>query len=143
SRDRRCRRGCVDGPGTGDGSARAGTGPRRREEGRDCRDLATVSHEGWSRPSSESKCAWGPPPPTIGTAVLVVNQNPAIFDELLGRLARVSPEGAPGPLPSHRLRPWRRLSVRLAALFALVTLLAVGLVGGLVYERQKREVEDT
>lgn len=41
------------------------------------------------------------------------------------------------------LRWWQRLSVRLAALFAAVTLLAVGLVGGLVYERQKREVEDT
>jgi class 3 adenylate cyclase len=35
------------------------------------------------------------------------------------------------------------LSVRLAALFAIVTLVAVGLVGGLVYQRQKREVEDT
>jgi class 3 adenylate cyclase len=41
------------------------------------------------------------------------------------------------------LRPWQRLSVRLAALFAAVTLLAVGLVGGVVYQRQKREVEDT
>src|SRR5262249_61625969 len=41
------------------------------------------------------------------------------------------------------LRPWQRLSVRLAALFAIVTLVAVGLVGGLVYQRQKREVEDT
>jgi class 3 adenylate cyclase len=42
-----------------------------------------------------------------------------------------------------RLRPWQRLSVRLAALFAAVTLLAVGLVGGVVYHGQKREVEDT
>lgn len=33
--------------------------------------------------------------------------------------------------------------MRLAALFAIVTLVAVGLVGGLVYQRQKREVEDT
>ena len=41
------------------------------------------------------------------------------------------------------LPPWRRLSVRLAALFAIVTLVAVGLVGGFVYQRQKREVEDT
>jgi sensor histidine kinase regulating citrate/malate metabolism len=31
----------------------------------------------------------------------------------------------------------------MAALFALVTVLAVGLVGGVVYQRQKREVEDT
>lgn len=41
------------------------------------------------------------------------------------------------------LRPWQRLSVRLAALFAAVTVLAVGLVGGLVYERQRRELEET
>jgi class 3 adenylate cyclase len=46
------------------------------------------------------------------------------------------------PAPT-RLRPWQRLSVRLAALFAIVTLVAVGLVGGFVYQRQKREVEDT
>jgi len=39
-------------------------------------------------------------------------------------------------------RIWRRLSVRLAALFAVVTLLAVGLVGTFAYQRQKREVED-
>ena len=50
---------------------------------------------------------------------------------------------APLSPASGRLRPWQRLSVRLAALFAVVTLLAVGLVGGVVYERQKREVEDT
>jgi class 3 adenylate cyclase len=31
----------------------------------------------------------------------------------------------------------------MAALFGLVTVLAVGLVGGVVYQRQKREVEDT
>ena len=41
------------------------------------------------------------------------------------------------------LRPWQRLDVKLAAVFALLTLLTVGLVGGLVHERQKREVEDT
>ena len=46
-------------------------------------------------------------------------------------------------LPALRLRPWQRLSVRLAALFVAVTLLAVGLVGVVVYQRQKREVEDT
>ena len=45
--------------------------------------------------------------------------------------------------PTVRLRPWQRLSVRLAALFAAVTVLAVALVGGVVYERQKREVEGT
>ena len=51
--------------------------------------------------------------------------------------------GTPAPPAGSRLRPWQRLSVRLAALFAIVTLVAVGLVGGLVYQRQKREVEDT
>jgi class 3 adenylate cyclase len=42
----------------------------------------------------------------------------------------------------QRPRLWHRLSVRLAALFAIVTLLAVGLVGTFAYQRQKREVED-
>jgi class 3 adenylate cyclase len=41
------------------------------------------------------------------------------------------------------LRPWERLSLRLAVVFALVTVLAVGLVGGVIYQRQKRDVEDT
>jgi class 3 adenylate cyclase len=41
------------------------------------------------------------------------------------------------------LRFWQRLGVRVAALFATVTLLAVGLVGTLTYERQKHEVQDT
>ncbi len=41
------------------------------------------------------------------------------------------------------LRPWDRLSLRVAVVFALVTVLAVGLVGGVIYQRQKREVEDT
>ena len=40
------------------------------------------------------------------------------------------------------LRPWHRLSVRLAVLFASVTLVAVALVGLLVYEWQRREVEE-
>ena len=40
------------------------------------------------------------------------------------------------------LRLWQRIDVRLAAVFALLTLLTVGLVGVLVHERQKREVED-
>src|SRR5262245_65410191 len=42
-----------------------------------------------------------------------------------------------------RLRPWQRLSVRLAAFFAAVTFLAVGAVGALTYTRQQREVEDS
>ncbi len=41
------------------------------------------------------------------------------------------------------LRPWQRLSVRVAALFLAVTLLGIALVGVLIYERQKREVEET
>src|SRR5215475_8045418 len=45
------------------------------------------------------------------------------------------------PLP--RLRLWQRLSVRVAGLFVAVTLLAVGLVGEVLYERQKRETEAT
>ena len=40
-------------------------------------------------------------------------------------------------------RPWQRLSVRLAGLFAVVTLLAVGAVGVFTYQRQQREVQDT
>jgi class 3 adenylate cyclase len=41
------------------------------------------------------------------------------------------------------LRPWDRLGVRLAGLFALVTLLALALVGILLYDRQKWAVEET
>jgi class 3 adenylate cyclase len=41
------------------------------------------------------------------------------------------------------LRPWQRLSVRLAAFFAAVTFLAVGAVGAMTYTRQQREVEDS
>jgi class 3 adenylate cyclase len=40
------------------------------------------------------------------------------------------------------LRPWQRLSVRLALLFASVTILAVAVVGLLVYEWQRREIEE-
>lgn len=40
-------------------------------------------------------------------------------------------------------RPWQRLSVRLAAQFVAVTLIGVGLVGGLIYEHQKRDLEET
>ena len=57
---------------------------------------------------------------------------------MIGWMETVAP---PGPLPA--LRPWQRLSVRLAALFALATLVAVGVVGAVIYERQKRELEDT
>ena len=41
------------------------------------------------------------------------------------------------------LRPWQRLAVRLAAVFVVVTLLTVGVVGVLVHRRQSAEVEDT
>jgi class 3 adenylate cyclase len=44
---------------------------------------------------------------------------------------------------SSPLRPWQRLSVRLAAFFAAVTFLAVGAVGALTYTRQQRQVEDS
>ena len=40
-------------------------------------------------------------------------------------------------------RPWQRLSVRVALLFVAVTLLGVGLVGLLIYQKQKRELETT
>ena len=57
----------------------------------------------------------------------------------------VSPPGATSPPEPEApvLRFWQRLEVRLAAIFALLTLLTVGVVGALVHERQKREVEDT
>ena len=42
-----------------------------------------------------------------------------------------------------RLRLWQRLSVRVAGLFVAVTLFGVGLVGEVLYERQKRETEAT
>ncbi len=41
------------------------------------------------------------------------------------------------------IRPGQRLSVRVAVLFVGVTLLAVALVGEVLYERQKRETEAT
>ncbi|PYO30291.1 MAG: hypothetical protein DMD86_13650, partial [Candidatus Rokuibacteriota bacterium] len=49
----------------------------------------------------------------------------------------------PAATSSLRLRPWQRLSLRVAALFVAVTVLAVALVGGLIYERQKRELPET
>src|SRR5262245_62049497 len=48
--------------------------------------------------------------------------------------------GAPAGAP---MRPWQRLSLRLAALFAAITVLAVGIVGTWIYDRQRREVEQT
>lgn len=51
--------------------------------------------------------------------------------------------GSAGEIPDARPRAWQRLGVRLGALFALATLLAVGLVGGLVYQREKRTIEET
>ena len=54
----------------------------------------------------------------------------------------VTPE-TPGPSATVGIRPWQRLSLRVAALFVAGTVLAVILVGSLVYERQKRELEAT
>ncbi len=50
----------------------------------------------------------------------------------------------PAPTSPARpaLPPWRRLAVRLALGFATLTFLSVAIVGGLVRERQKRELED-
>jgi class 3 adenylate cyclase len=45
--------------------------------------------------------------------------------------------------PTFGLRPWQRLSVRLACLLTAVTLCAVAAVGGFTYTRHQREVEDT
>jgi adenylate cyclase len=56
-----------------------------------------------------------------------------------GSPARPGPE----PVAPRPLRPWQRLSVRLAAFFAALTFLAVGAVGVLTYPRQQRELEDT
>ncbi len=45
-------------------------------------------------------------------------------------------------VPREALPPWRRLAVRLALAFAVLTFLSVAIVGVLVRERQKRELED-
>jgi len=62
-------------------------------------------------------------------------------------MASTGPEalapGRPETVAPPPLRPWQRLSVRLAAFFAAVTFLAVGAVGGMTYTRQQREVEDS
>lgn len=54
-----------------------------------------------------------------------------------------TPDGAETDWATGRPRPWQRLSVRLAGVFAVVTLLAVGVVGSLAYGRQERLVQDT
>lgn len=46
-------------------------------------------------------------------------------------------------MASRGPRPWQRLGVRVAAGFAAVTLLGVGLVGAVVYQEQKRALETT
>ncbi len=46
-------------------------------------------------------------------------------------------------MPTRSPRPRQRLSVRVAALFVAVTLLGIGLVGSLIYQQLKREVEET
>jgi class 3 adenylate cyclase len=56
-----------------------------------------------------------------------------------GESAAAKPDAA----AAAPLRPWQRLSVRLALFFAVVTFLAVGAVGLLTYTRQQREVEDS
>src|SRR5262245_31676435 len=53
-----------------------------------------------------------------------------------------SPESTVAPA-GGKPRPWERLSVRLAALFAVVTLLAVGAVGFFTYERHQKDLQDT
>jgi class 3 adenylate cyclase len=51
---------------------------------------------------------------------------------------------APGAdVTARALRPWQRLAVRLATAFALLTFVTVGLLGVVMHQRQKREVEDT
>ena len=49
---------------------------------------------------------------------------------------------APASSTRPALPPWRRLAVRLALAFAVLTFLSVAIVGVLVRERQKRELED-
>ena len=51
----------------------------------------------------------------------------------------VTPPDAPAPA----LPAWQRLAVRLATAFALLTLVTVGLLGVVIHQRQKGEVEET
>ena len=55
----------------------------------------------------------------------------------------VKPFGDAASPAELKLRPWQRLSVRLACLLAAVTLLAVAAVGGFTYKRHQRELADT
>ncbi|HTO12754.1 MAG TPA: adenylate/guanylate cyclase domain-containing protein [Candidatus Binatia bacterium] len=54
----------------------------------------------------------------------------------------MTPAPAAPPAARPALPPWRRLAVRLAVAFALLTFVSVAIVGVLVRERQKRELED-
>src|SRR5438093_2569124 len=49
----------------------------------------------------------------------------------------------PVAVAAFRLRPFHRLSVRVAAGFVAVTLLGIGLMGVLIYERQKQILQET
>lgn len=62
-----------------------------------------------------------------------------------GRTQGVGPVTAGGPPATAplRLRAWQRLSVRTVGLLVGLTLLAIGLVGTLIYQHQKRELQAT
>ncbi len=51
--------------------------------------------------------------------------------------------GGPPATPPLQLRAWQRLSVRAAGLLVGMTLLAIGVVGTLVYQHQQRELQTT
>src|SRR5262249_2383525 len=92
-----------------------------------CRPWSRWRSAAWPRGAcsakSRSRCSAGSEPPRRRAIMAAVTP----------------PSGTPLP----PLRPWQRLSVRVAGLFVAVTLLAVGLVGEILYERQKRETEAT
>jgi class 3 adenylate cyclase len=46
-------------------------------------------------------------------------------------------------VPPIPLRPWQRLTVRVAALFVAVTLLGISIASFLIYQEQKQELEET
>src|SRR5262245_42692854 len=77
--------------------------------------------------------AWSPPPATSAERP----PPPATNAE------RPPPPATSAERPTTPLRPWQRLEIRLAALFAAVTVLAVAVVGTWIYDRQRREVEGT